>query len=58
MPTNHERIVWGLGTGDGLTAIPTDIGKMGGLICWENFMPLARFALYDAGVEIYLAPDR
>src|SRR5262245_8123729 len=56
MPTNHERMVWGLGTGDGLTAIPTPIGKVGGLICWENFMPLARFALYDAGVEIYLAP--
>ena len=56
MPTNHERMVWGLGTGEGLTAIPTSIGKVGGLICWENMMPLARFALYDAGVEIYLAP--
>jgi nitrilase len=56
MPTNHERLVWGLGTGDGLTAVPTEIGKVGGLICWENMMPLARFALYDAGVEIYLAP--
>ncbi len=56
MPTNHERMVWGLGTGKGLTAIPTSIGKVGGLICWENMMPLARFALYDAGVEIYLAP--
>jgi len=56
MPTNHERMVWGLGTGEGLTAIPTPIGKLGGLICWENMMPLARFALYDAGVEIYLAP--
>ena len=55
MPTNHERLVWGLGTGDGLTVVPTPIGKLGGLICWENFMPLARFALYDAGVEIYLA---
>lgn len=56
MPTNHERMVWGLGTGQGLTAIPTSIGKLGGLICWENMMPLARFALYEAGVEIYLAP--
>lgn len=56
MPTNHERMVWGLGTGQGLTAIPTSIGKIGGLICWENMMPLARFALYEAGVEIYLAP--
>ena len=56
VPTNHERLVWGVGTGDGLTVVPTPIGKLGGLICWENFMPLARFALYDAGVEIYLAP--
>ena len=56
MPTNHERLVWGVGTGDGLTVVPTPIGKLGGLICWENFMPLARFALYDGGVEIYLAP--
>jgi len=56
VPTNHERMVWGVGSGDGLTAIPTPVGKVGGLICWENFMPLARFALYDAGVEIYLAP--
>jgi nitrilase len=56
MPTNHERLVWGLGTGEGLTAVPTEIGKIGGLICWENMMPLARFALYDAGIEIYLAP--
>jgi nitrilase len=56
MPTNHERLVWGLGSGEGLTAAQTPIGKVGGLICWENMMPLARFALYEAGVEIYLAP--
>jgi nitrilase len=56
MPTNHERLVWGLGDGDGLEAIATDLGKVGGLICWENLMPLARFALYESGVEIYLAP--
>jgi nitrilase len=56
MPTNHERLVWGLGSKQGLSAIPTDVGKIGGLICWENFMPLARFALYESGVEIYLAP--
>jgi nitrilase len=56
MPTNHERLVWGLGDGKGLEAIATDLGKVGGLICWENLMPLARAALYQYGVEIYLAP--
>jgi nitrilase len=56
MPTNHERLVWGLGNGTGLEAIQTEIGKVGGLICWENLMPLARFALYQSGVEVYLAP--
>jgi nitrilase len=56
MPTNHERLVWGLGDGNGLEAIETDLGRVGGLICWENLMPLARFALYETGVEIYLAP--
>jgi nitrilase len=56
VPTNHERLVWGQGSGDGLLTIPTDIGRVGGLICWENMMPLARFALYESGVEIYLAP--
>jgi nitrilase len=56
MPTNHERLVWGLGDGNGLEAVPTPLGKVGGLICWENLMPLARFALYASGVEIYLAP--
>jgi nitrilase len=56
MPTNHERLVWGLGDGGGLETIATDIGAVGGLICWENLMPLARFALYEGGVEIYLAP--
>jgi nitrilase len=57
MPTNHERLVWGLGDGKGLEAVPTPLGKVGGLICWENLMPLARFALYASGVEIYLAPN-
>src|SRR5512146_989299 len=56
MPTNHERLVWGLGDGSGLETVDTDIGKVGGLICWENLMPLARFALYQDGIEIYLAP--
>ena len=55
VPTNHERLVWGQGDGRGLRAIPTPLGRIGGLICWENYMPLARFALYESGVEIYLA---
>ncbi len=56
VPTNHERLVWGQGTGAGLEAVETGLGRVGGLICWENFMPLARFSLYQSGVEIYLAP--
>jgi nitrilase len=56
VPTNHERMVWGPGDGNGLAAVETPLGRVGGLICWENFMPLARFALYETGVELYLAP--
>jgi nitrilase len=56
VPTNHERLVWGFGDGKGLAAIQTDLGRVGGLICWENHMPLARAALYESGVEVYLAP--
>jgi nitrilase len=55
VPTNHERLVWGQGDGGGLRAIPTELGRIGGLICWENYMPLARFALYESGIEIYIA---
>ena len=55
VPTNHERLVWGQGDGGGLRALPTPLGRLGGLICWENYMPLARFALYESGVEIYIA---
>jgi len=55
VPTNHERLVWGQGDGRGLSAVETGFGRIGGLICWENYMPLARFALYQAGVEIYIA---
>jgi nitrilase len=56
VPTNHERLVWGQGDGGGLATIDTALGRVGGLICWENFMPLARAALYQSGIEIYLAP--
>jgi nitrilase len=55
VPTNHERLVWGQGDGGGLRAMETPLGRIGGLICWENYMPLARFALYESGVEIYVA---
>jgi nitrilase len=55
VPTNHERLVWGQGDGGGLRAIATELGRIGGLVCWENYMPLARFALYESGVEIYVA---
>src|ERR1700741_5348881 len=48
VPTNHERLVWGQGDGRGLRAIETPLGRLGGLICWENYMPLARFELYVA----------
>jgi nitrilase len=55
MPTNHERLIWGQGDGRGLLAVETAFGRLGGLICWENYMPLARVALYESGVEIYIA---
>jgi nitrilase len=55
VPTNHERLVWGQGDGGGLMAVETGFGRLGGLICWENYMPLARVALYESGVEIYVA---
>jgi nitrilase len=56
VPTNHERLACGPGDGRGLETVATDAGVVGGLICWENFMPLARFALCERGVEVYLAP--
>jgi len=56
VPTNHERLVWGQGDGRGLETVDIGAARVGGLICWENLMPLARFALYERGLEIYLAP--
>ncbi len=56
MPTNPERMVWGFGDATGLKVIDTPCGRIGTLLCWENFMPLARYALYSQGVEIYIAP--
>jgi nitrilase len=55
-PTAAERLIWGEGDGSTLTAFDTLYGKIGGLICWENYMPLARMAMYAKGVELYLAP--
>ena len=55
-PTGTERILWGEGDGTTLKVLNTDFGKLGGLICWENLMPLARMALYEQGVQIYVAP--
>ncbi|MEJ2189683.1 MAG: carbon-nitrogen hydrolase family protein [Acidobacteriota bacterium] len=56
MPTNPERMVHGFGDGSGLRVVDTSVGRIGALVCWENFMPLARYALYAQGVEIYIAP--
>lgn len=56
MPTNPERMVHGLGDGAGLRVAATPVGRIGALICWENYMPLARYAMYAQGVEIYVAP--
>ncbi len=55
-PTGTERIIWSEASGDSLVTFQTKIGKLGGLICWENYMPLARMSMYKKGVEIYIAP--
>lgn len=56
MPTNPERMVWGFGDASGLRVVETSAGRISTLLCWENYMPLARYALYSQGVEIYIAP--
>ena len=55
-PTAAERIIWGEGDGSDLQVLDTPMGRIGGLICWENYMPFARMTLYQQGLEIYLAP--
>lgn len=55
-PTGSERLIWGEGEGSTLTAFRSEFGTIGGLICWENYMPLARMAMYAQGVDVYLAP--
>jgi nitrilase len=56
MPTHHERLFHGIGAGNDLDAAETPIGRIGGLICWENRMPLARYAMYRSGPQIWVAP--
>jgi nitrilase len=56
MPTGGERTIWGMGDGSTLDVVRTPFGVVGGLICWENYMPLARTAMYAQGVDIWLAP--
>src|SRR3954468_15984910 len=56
MPTAMERLIWGFGDGSTLPAIETGFGKVGAVICWENYMPLLRAAMYRKGVSLYCAP--
>jgi nitrilase len=56
IPTGNERLIWAQGDGGSFHAYDTSIGKLGGLICWENYMPLARYAMYAWGVQIHCAP--
>lgn len=55
MPTYTERLVWGAGDGAGLQAVDTAVGRVGGLICWEHWMPLARQAMHDSGEQIHVS---
>jgi nitrilase len=56
MPTQHERLFHGIGRGNDLDVIDSTVGRLGGLICWENRMPLARYAVYRQGPQIWVAP--
>ncbi|OGL67350.1 MAG: nitrilase, partial [Candidatus Tectomicrobia bacterium RIFCSPLOWO2_12_FULL_69_37] len=56
MPTAMERLIWGFGDGSTLTVLDTPLGRLGAVICWENYMPLLRMAMYSKGVQIYCAP--
>ncbi len=56
MPTGSERLLWGMGDGSTLTVVDTPFGRIGGLICWENYMPLARTAMYAKGIDILITP--
>ena len=56
MPTGSERLVWGFGDGSTLPVFDTPLGKVGAVICWENYLPLMRATMYAKGIEIYCAP--
>ncbi len=56
MPTGAERLIWGFGDGSTLPVIDTPLGKIGAVICWENYMPMMRMAMYDQGITLYCAP--
>jgi nitrilase len=56
MPTAHERLVWGYGDGSTLPVFETEVGKIGAVICWENYMPMLRMAMYSKNIQIYCAP--
>jgi nitrilase len=56
VPTYKERTIWGAGDGSGLPVANTAVGPLGGLICWENFLPLARFHQYAQGIQVHIAP--
>lgn len=56
MPTGAERLIWGFGDGSTLPVIETSLGRIGAVICWENYMPMLRMAMYDAGITLYCAP--
>jgi len=56
MPTNPERMVWGFGDASGLRVVDTPVGRIGCLLCWESYMPLARYGLFAQDIDIYIAP--
>lgn len=56
MPTGAERLIWGFGDGSTLPVLDTPLGRIGAVICWENYMPMLRMAMYDQGVTLYCAP--
>ena len=56
MPTASERLVWGTGDGSTLPVVDTPLGRLGTVICWENYMPLLRMSMYAKGIQLYCAP--